>query len=165
MHWHKGMKRWRIHFGIAHTKAIASCYMWWSELITDRLRRWRKELHSHCQKAKNAPPVIPLHSWSFPSMPCSRTHRICRIIPATSISHSCWFSLKVPEVVTMKNTSAEITICMLPALMLWSPEQQWPTVYVQRIYNFLKSKGIKHICSMYIPSFIKWHCWTFCAKV
>ena len=104
----------QVHFGIARTKAIARGYVWWPEL-NRQIEEMTKSC-VHCQKVKNAPPVAPLHPWNWPSVPWQRIHIDFAgpfqgqtfFIVVNSHSNCKW-----PELVAMKKTTAEVTICEL----------------------------------------------------
>ena len=147
-----------VHFGIARTKAIARGYMWWPEL-NRQIEEMTKNC-VHCQKVKNAPPVAPLHPWNWPSVPWQRIHIDFagpfqgQTFFIVVNSHSKW-----PEVVAMKKTTAEATICELRRLFsCYGPPEQvvsdnGPQFVSEEFKVFLKSNGVKHIrCSPYHPS-------------
>ena len=89
--------------------------MWWPEL-NRQIKETTKNC-VHCQKVKNAPPVTPLHPWNWPSVPWQRIH----IDFAGPLQGQTFFIVvdshsKRPEVVAMKKTTAEATICELRRL-------------------------------------------------
>ena len=62
----------QVHFGIARTKAIARGYVWWPEL-NEQIEAITNSC-AQCQKVRNAPPVAPLHLWSWSAVPWQRIH-------------------------------------------------------------------------------------------
>ena len=59
------------HPGMARMKSLARGYLWWpgmDKAIEERVRGC-----TACQSTRKDPPVAPLHSWSWPETPWSRT--------------------------------------------------------------------------------------------
>ena len=97
---------------------------------------WRPELNRqieeikmscvHCQRVKNAPTVAPLHPWNWPSVSQQSIH----IDFAGPFQGQTFFIVvdphsKWPEVVGMKNTTVEATICKLHQLFsCYDPSEQ-----------------------------------------
>ena len=148
----------QVHFGIAHTKAIARSYVWWPEL-NKQIEATTKSC-THCQKVKNAPSVAPLHPWNWPSMPWQKIRVDLagpfqgQMILIIVDSYSKW-----PEVVPMKKATADATISELHRLFscYGLPEQlvsdNGPQFVSEEFRSFLKRNGVKHIhCTPYHPS-------------
>ena len=73
----KGRKRvvhmlHQAHPGISRMKSLARCYVWWPGIDGD-LELCVKTC-GPCQVNQKAPPVVPLHPWSWPSRPWQRVH-------------------------------------------------------------------------------------------
>ena len=54
-------------------KALARSYLWWPKL-KNNLKIWSSHVATSCQSVKEAPPVVPLHPWIWPSKPWERIH-------------------------------------------------------------------------------------------
>lgn len=106
---------YQVHFGIAHTKAVARGYVWWPEL-NKQVEAMSKSC-TQCQKVKNTPAVAPLYPWTWPAMPWQRIHIDFagpfqgQMFLIVVDSHSKW-----PEVLPMKKTTADATIVELRRL-------------------------------------------------
>ena len=57
----------QAHPGITHMKSLARCYVWWLGMDKD-VEQCVKSCDP-CQQNQKAPPVIPLHPWSWPTKP------------------------------------------------------------------------------------------------
>jgi hypothetical protein len=60
------------HPGIVRMKGFARGYVWWPG-IGEKMERCVKECET-CQIHRKAPPMVPLHPWSWPEKPWSRVH-------------------------------------------------------------------------------------------
>ncbi len=146
------------HVGIARMKALAPSYVWWPKLDED-IENLIKSC-SKCQAVKSAPPAAPLHPWIWPTKPWQRVHVdyagpfMGRQFLILVDAHSKW-----PEVIEMKSTTSSATILELRRLYssYGLPEQlvsdNGPQFTSMEFEKFLKSNGVKHICSApYHPS-------------
>ena len=53
------------HTGITRMKALAQMYVWWPGISADIEKSVR--LCRECQQVQSAPPLAPLHPWSWPT--------------------------------------------------------------------------------------------------
>ena len=148
----------QCHAGIVRMKAIARSYVWWPKLDEDIADLTKSCLP--CQAVKNAPPVAPLHPWTWPTKPWQRIH----VDFAGPFYHQSFLIVvdahsKWPEVIAMKSTTAVATIQELRRLFAayGLPEQlvsdNGPQFVSSEFVNFLKGNGVKHIrCAPYHPS-------------
>uniref|UniRef100_A0A3B3C7M6 Gypsy retrotransposon integrase-like protein 1 n=1 Tax=Oryzias melastigma TaxID=30732 RepID=A0A3B3C7M6_ORYME len=97
------------HCGVVRMKEIARSYFWWPGLDADIERKAMS--CSDCQKLRNQRQLAPLHPWDWPEEPWQRIHVDFagpfenQMFLVVVDAHSKW-----PEVVVMKNTSAERTV-------------------------------------------------------
>ena len=146
------------HLGIAKSKALARCHVWWPKIdseIESLVRSCR-----HCQANQATPPVAPLHPWLWPSRPWQRLHIDFagpfqgRNFLVVVDAHSKW-----PEVIVMSSTTASATIRELRRLFasFGLPEQlvsdNGPQFVSEEFQSFLKANRVKHLRSApYHPS-------------
>jgi len=158
------------HQGIAEMKAVARSHVWWPKL--DECIEQLAENCLPCQQVKNIPSPAPLNPWVWASRPWQRIC-IIRINFAGPMKGKTYLRLvdahsKWPEVVEMSSTSAASTIQQLPSLFarFGLPEHcvldNGPPFNSQDFAAFMKSNGIKHICSSpYQPATNGWFVQTF----
>ena len=148
----------RDHPGIVRMKEVARSYAWWEGIDKD-IETVVKSCKP-CQAVRNAPPMAPLHPWLWPTKPWQRLHADFagpfqgRMYLLVCDAHSKW-----PEIIEMKNTTANKTIEELRKLFAsyGLPEQivtdNGPQFIAEEFAAFTKGNGIKHIKSApYHPS-------------
>ena len=138
------------HPGISRMKMLARSYVWWPGIDDDI-----KNLVSSCpgcQAGQNEKPAVFLHPWEHTRNPWERLHldfagpfRGCYFLVVVD-SHSKW-----PEIVTMKQITAESTICELSKIFArWGIPVQVVTdngaqLTSKDFEEFMMKLGIKHI--------------------
>ena len=100
------------HFGITKMKQLARGYVWWPFIDHD-IEKLAKACEV-CMSVKNAPPVLPMSPWVWPSKPWQRLH----IDFAGSLFGKMYFILidahsKRPEIWEVSSTSTYKTIEVL----------------------------------------------------
>ncbi|XP_062389467.1 uncharacterized protein K02A2.6 [Sardina pilchardus] len=138
------------HCGVVRMKEIARSYFWWPGL--DAAIEEKARSCADCQKWRNLPQLAPVHPWDWPGDPWHRlhidfagpveNHMFLVVVDA----HSKW-----PEVVVMKNTSAERTIEELRSIFsrFGLPQQlvsdNGPQLISEEFKTFMEENGIQHI--------------------
>ena len=148
----------RDHPGIVRMKEVARSYAWWEGIDKD-IETVVKSCEP-CQAVRNAPPMASLHPWLWPTKPWQRLHTDFagpfqgRMYLLVCDAHSKW-----PEIIEMKNTTANKTIEELRKLFAsyGLPEQivtdNGPQFIAEEFAAFTKGNEIKHIKSApYHPS-------------
>ena len=146
------------HPGTSRMKALARAHLWWPGLDKD-IEDLAKSCQS-CQAVKQAPPVAPMHPWTWPAKPWQRVHidfagPFCQKMYLLAVdAHSKW-----PEVFEMTQTTTAKTIAVLRHLFAsyGLPEQvvsdNGPQFTSSDFASFLQANGVKHIrCAPYHPS-------------
>ena len=100
------------HPGVKRMKALARGHFWWPKLDQD-IEQLATSCHS-CQAVKQAPPVAPMHPWTWPTKPWQRVH----IDFAGPLQDKMYFLVidahsKWPEVFEMSKTTTNKTITVL----------------------------------------------------
>ena len=138
------------HPGVVRMKAIARSYFWWPGLDQD-IEALVKGC-TPCQEEKPAPPVVPLHPWSWPSKPWTRIHVDFagpfqgKMFLIVVDAHSKW-----PEVYKAASTTADYTIRILRHIFASHglPHQlvsdNGPQFVLHVFADFLQQNGIQHI--------------------
>lgn len=140
------------HPGVVKMKALARSYVWWPN-IDSQIEEKSKTCMS-CQQNQRAPSLSPLHPWSWPEGPWQRIHIDFagpfegRMFLVVVDAHSKW-----PEVQVMDSVTSSKTIQALRTIFsrFGVPEtlvsDNGPQLTSEEFECFLKSNGIKHICS------------------
>ena len=149
------------HPGIVRMKELSWYHIWWPHLDRD-LEMLSKSCEA-CQEGRNLPIAAPLHRWSWPTKPWTRTHLnfagpfLGRKFMLMVDAHSKW-----PEVLEMSSTAAEKMIEVLRLVFATHglPKQvisdNGPQFNTDEFKRFMKSNGIKHLhSSPYHPSSIE----------
>ena len=131
-------------------KALARCHIWWPRLDND-IEQVAKSSQA-CLSVKQAPPLAPPHTWSWPQKPWQRVHIdftgpfLNKVYFIAMDAHSKW-----PEIFQMAQTSTTKTIFILRHLFAkYSLPQQIVSdnglqFTSKEFSRFLHLNGIKHI--------------------
>ena len=139
----------RGHPGVVRMKQLARSHTWWPGIdaqIEDAVRACEP-----CQQYRKAPPVAPLHAWSWPSTPWDRIHVdflgpfVGKMMMVVTDAHSKW-----PEVVIMHRTTAVSTIEALRNIFARNGlprhlvSDNGPQFISDEFKHFMRSNGIRH---------------------
>ena len=136
--------------GITRMKALARCHIWWPKL-DNAIEQVAKSCQA-CLSVKQAPPLAPLHTWSWPQKLWQRVHIdfagpfLNKMYFIAVDAHSKW-----PEIFEMAQTSTTKTISILRHLFAKYrlPQQivsdNGPQFTSEEFSRFLRLNGIKHI--------------------
>ena len=138
------------HPGIAKMKSFARGYVWWPGL-DQQLEECVKKCVT-CQTTRKAPPVVPLHSWSWPDKPWTRVHidyagpMYGKMFFLMIDAHSKWLEVHI----TRSSTSAA-TIGLMRSTFatLGLPEtivsDNAANFTSQEFQDFLQRNGVRHV--------------------
>ena len=146
------------HPGMSKMKSLARCYVWWPRM--DREIEACVKACEMCQVNQKAPPVVPLHPWSYPSRPWSRIHIdhagpfMGKTFLLVIDAYTKWLDVHITP-----STSSSATIELLRKLF---STFGLPEVVVsdngtgfksEEFEAFLRANGVKHVCTPpYHPS-------------
>ena len=140
------------HPGIVRMKSLARLHVWWPS-IDSQIEEMVNSC-SACQSVRSRPPAVTLHPWTWPTRPWQRIHVdyagpfLGSMFLVVVDAHSKWV-----EVIMMSSTTSEKTITELWKLFAAHglPEQlvsdNGPQFTSMEFDVFLKSNGVRHICS------------------
>ena len=139
-------------------KSLARSHIWWPGLDSD-VEQLAKSCQA-CKSVKQAPPVAPLHPWTWPSKPWRRIHIdfagpfLNKMYFLVVDAHSKW-----PEIFEMTQTTTSKTVSLLRHLFAkyGLPEQvvsdNGPQFISDEFAQFMCRNGIRHTrSSPYHPS-------------
>ena len=138
--------------GCQKMKSLAGCYVWWPRM--DREIEACVKACEMCQVNQKAPPVVPLHQWSYPSRPWSRIHIdhagpfMGKMLLLVIDAYTKWL-----DVHTMSTTSSSATIELLrksfatfglPEVVISDNATGFTS---DEFAAFMKANGVKHVCT------------------
>ncbi|XP_031553786.1 uncharacterized protein K02A2.6-like [Actinia tenebrosa] len=138
------------HIGVVKMKGLARGHVWWPNIDKDIERVGRQ--CEGCQELARNPSSAPLHRWEFPAQPWQQVHIDFagpfqgRMLLVCVDVHTKW-----PEIVVMKNTTAEGTVEALRSnfARLGLPEQivsdNEPQFTSAEFRKFTEGNGIRHV--------------------
>lgn len=138
------------HIGMAKMKGLARGYVWWPNLDKD-IESKARNCHG-CQEVARSPKAAPLHRWEYPAQPWQRLQIDFagplngKMLLVCTDAHSKW-----PEIVIMKDTTAEETVGTLRTLFarMGLPEQivsdNGPQFTAATFKKFVDENGIRHV--------------------
>ena len=143
------------HSGMSKMKSLARCYVWW--LGMDRALETCVIQCELCQTRQKAPPVVPLHPWSYPDRPWSRIHIdhagpfMGKLFLLVIDAYTKWLDVHIaPSTATVELLRKSFATFGLPDVVVSDNATGFTS---SEFENFLKTNGVKRVLTPpYHPS-------------